>query len=547
MLNKSNGITLIALVMTIVIMLILTTVTIGSINGGLFNYTNKSVSITELASIIEELTSLGLLDGRNNLNGTLSQVLGGDYSKYDSTFKVVNGELIYMGEDPKIIECLLELGQKEETIEIASAICATKGHNFIPANYLNPKTCTRCGYTEGEKLVATAPHPDQSTDNTDIGIGTDGQLVNLDNWSYKYEQWAYKLTGYKGTYTADGRLAEGVTVPQTIKNINVTYMDGVFQNATSLKIAPVIPPTIVSLKQTFKGCTALTEAPMIPNGVKEVSYMFQNCTSLETLPEGFNLPNSVTGRIIGLFSGCTSLKELPSNFRVPSAVTSMFSWFNGCTNLEKLPDGFTVGENVSELLRTFQDCTKLTKLPDSFRLTIKARELGYMFSGSGITGLPDGFTITEGCTSMGNMFNACTALVSLPDSFTIPSTMKSIDQAFQGCTNLTALPDGFILPEGLTTTYTAFYHCKNLQRIPDNFVIPESTTEFGRTFWDCPKLEGTILIKGNPSGYGYCLSSAALSGDGLTVQYTDKCTNISGIMATVSSGANITFEEITLK
>ena len=70
-------------------------VTIGAINGGLFNYAGKAVSEAELDSIIEELKTKGIMKGKNNLNGTLSEVLENDYSKYDSTFKVVNGELVY--------------------------------------------------------------------------------------------------------------------------------------------------------------------------------------------------------------------------------------------------------------------------------------------------------------------------------------------------------------------------------------------------------------------------------------------------------------------
>ena len=543
--KNNKGITLIALVITVILMLILVGVVVtGTRDGKIFDYAGKAISQTELSSIIEELKTKGLLKGKENLNGTLSTVLGSNYSKYDSTFKVVNGELIYTGDDENIIQTLLGIGQGEGTIQNASAICAVKGHNFKPANYLNPKMCTRCGQTEGTKLAATEPHPDQENSN-DIGIGTDGELVNLDNWSYQLVSRTWKLTGYKGAYSEQGEI-EG-KVPQVINDINVTSMAATFNGNTNLKIAPEIPTTVQSMDSTFKGCTALTKAPLIPYGVINVSYTFQNCTSLTTLPEEFSLPDTVSGRIIGLFSGCSSLKELPNTFRVPAQVNSMFSWFNGCINLEKLPEGFTISDNVSELLRTFYNCQKLTELPDSFRLPSKANSLGYMFYGSGITKLPEGFTIPEGCTDMGNMFDSCISLQSLPNSFRIPSTMKNMSMAFERCSTLSQLPDGFALPEGLTNMNSAFYRCSNLKNIPENFMIPESATNFGRAFWSCPTLEGTIIIKGNPSTYDFCFSSVATSGDGLTVKYTEKCTNIDAIMATVSPGANITFEQITLE
>ena len=50
MLNNKNGITLIALVITIIVMLILVGVTINmAINGGLFSYAGNAAHDTELA------------------------------------------------------------------------------------------------------------------------------------------------------------------------------------------------------------------------------------------------------------------------------------------------------------------------------------------------------------------------------------------------------------------------------------------------------------------------------------------------------------------
>ena len=53
--NLKTGITLVALVITIVIMLILASVTIGAINGGLFDYAGKAKTETEKAQYIEAL------------------------------------------------------------------------------------------------------------------------------------------------------------------------------------------------------------------------------------------------------------------------------------------------------------------------------------------------------------------------------------------------------------------------------------------------------------------------------------------------------------
>ena len=461
--RPNRGITLVALVITIIIMLILATVTIGAINGGLFNYAGKAVSEAELDSIIEELKTKGIMKGKNNLNGTLSEVLENNYSKYDSTFKVVNGELVYTGEDGKIVGYLLELGQSESSIEHKSAICSFRGHDFLPANYLNPKICKRCGTTEGEVLVATAPHPDQNN-STDIGIGTDGQLVNLDKWTYMKISGTWQLKGYKGAYSDPEGEIEG-KVPQVINNIKVTSMNWTFENATNLKTAPVLPATVTSVSGTFS-----------------------KCSNLENFTEGFTLAN--LNSIAHLFDMCVKIKKLPDTAVLSNGLTGCPNMFRGC---------------------------------------------------SGLLSLPANFTIPYGCTNIKGMFQGCSSLEALPENFSIPTTVKEMGSILNGCIKLKSLPQGFIVPNGVTSLYASFYHCEDLTTIPENYTIPASVSNMGLVFSYCKKLEGTIILLNNPTTYNRFFDNVATTGSGLTVKYTDACTNIDEIKATATSGTKVTF------
>lgn len=465
---NNKGVTLVALVITIVLMLILVGVTVTNFrNYEVFDYAGKAINKSELLSIIEGLKAEEVFVGKNNLNGTLSEILGNDYSKYDSTFKVVNGELIYLGTNENTIETLFELGQGEGTIEIASSICAVKGHNYKPANYLEPKTCTRCGQTEGEVLVAEGPHPDQNN-SEDIGIGTDGQLVNLDNWTYTTNPLKWTLTGYTGTYSERGEI-EG-KVPQIINGSNVTAMRSTFSGVTQLKVVPDIPVT----------------------------------------------------------------------------VTDTLSEFNGCVNIETLPNNLSF-ENLTISQNMFSGCTKIETLPETALLSSKIRYANSMFVNcSGLKSLPTNFTIPEGCNYIQDMFRGCSSLEELPAGFTIPPTVQNMTSTFSGCTNLKSLPDNFRIADGVTNMWCTFYQCPNLSKLPDNFTVPASVTNIGLAFRLCPKLEGTITILGNPTTYNAAFNGTATSGNGLTVKYTSACTNIESIRATVSSGANITFQEISL-
>ena len=110
-----------------------------------------------------------------------------------------------------------------------------------------------------------------------------------------------------------------------------------------------------------------------------------------------------------------------------------------------------------------------------------------------------------------------------------------------GCSNLTALPANFSFSSTVTVITRAFLNCSNLVTLPENFTIPASVTNAAFTFKGCSKLEGSITILGNPITYSEMFNGTSTSGSGLTVYYTNACTNINNIMATKSSNSKITF------
>lgn len=547
--HVQKGITLIALIITIVLMLILATVVVTvSIDGGMFNYAKKAVSVTEFKDIIEQVEVKKIMKDDNKLTGSLIEILGDGYKKYNDILTVVNGKLVYIGNNAEEAGYLLELGLKENQIQSVSLICNVKGHDFVEANYLHPKMCKRCGYTEGEALVASAPHPDQKN-STDIGIGTDGELVNLDNWIYTLKQGTYRLTdgtnnpAYLGEYTSSGEI-EG-KVPQVINGIDVTDMTNTFRGCTDLKIAPEIPSTIKIMNDTFNRCANLEQVPLIPYGVNSLNNAFRGCTSLISLPDNFTIPETVTGRnMMTTFSGCSNLKNLPDGFRLPTGLTSIHYCFDGCTSLESLPEGFTIPDSVIELTYAFKNCKSLTKLPESFQLprntNSKGEYPGMFYGCSNLESLSPNFTIPEGYKDISQCFYGCSSLKSLPDGFTIPSTMKNMTCAFEGCSSLESLPESFNIPEGVTSLNNIFYRCSNLKNVPQGFSVPSTVTDLDSAFRSVPKLEGTITIKGAPAYYGLTFEYSATQGNGLVINYTEDCTNIDEIIATKSSNSNIT-------
>lgn len=196
---------------------------------------------------------------------------------------------------------------------------------------------------EFKKNPTDYKHKDQSNENKDTGIGTDGRPVNMDLWYYEI-RWDGSLglgaidgshivgPGYENSNITSEGTIKG-TVPRLIyvaekdEVLAVTSMYGTFYNCTNLKVAPELPDTITNMNQTFEGCSGLIKASEIPTSV----------TSLNQT-----------------FSGCTSLTVAPA---IPDGVTDLYGTFDGCTNLTTAS---AIPESVNEMGATFQNCTSLT-------------------------------------------------------------------------------------------------------------------------------------------------------------------------------------------
>ena len=208
-------------------------------------------------------------------------------------------------------------------------------------------------------------HKDQSSTNGDIGIGTDGEPVNLDLWIYRTEGDTKQImlyningcgladTGYRGPII-NGKTIQG-KVPQYIKIAGkdeffpVTDMSDTFRYLP-LVIAPEIPSSVINMEDTFERCVNLEIAPKIPSSVINMEGTFAEC---ENLKIALQIPSSVTN-MERTFWGCTNLKTAPE---IPSSVINMEGTFVRCINLETAP---VIPSSVMNMKWTFTDCTSLT-------------------------------------------------------------------------------------------------------------------------------------------------------------------------------------------
>lgn len=360
--NKQKGITLIALVITIIVLLILAGVSIAMLTGqnGILTQANNA-KIRQSHGAVKDSMALAYNEYQIEINTASSKKLA-------STTKVeIKGkEENYLANSNTFMDFLLTKGYIEDktsgkiNVEKLTGgkqalgngtgetdiykVVETNGTYVVnyyneegtPDEIWNASAITSTGDEDLDwdqiKEEATQKHPEQ-TESNDIGIGTDGKLVNLDLWNYEltddgkgYDLYGYAMSNTYPSYTGeifDGKI-EG-TVPQYIKKeggefLEVISMTGTFVGIDDLKYAPEIPSTVTELENTFAYCSGLEQAPRINSNVTNMNYTFRCCYNLtgeivinanpSTYELCFQKVATEEGRHLILTGSSTKLQEL---------------------------------------------------------------------------------------------------------------------------------------------------------------------------------------------------------------------------------------------
>ena len=385
--EKNRGITLIALVITIIVLLILVGVSIAMLTGdnGILTQAQTSKEKTDEAEDMEKIR-LAVSEaqiGENNyqkLNeNNLQKALNNQFDK-NSTVVLDNDDGTYT------VSCLDTLmNYKVSSNGVQDEI------NWNEAM---------------EKAVAPASQ-DEERNNNVIGIGTDGKPVDMDLWEYTVLSDntiglndenslndINKNKGYLGDFENGNIIG---TIPQYISIDNgktylpVTTMFATFCEISQLTTMSKLPTTVKDITNCFIRCPNLTNISSIPTSVEKSASTFKGCTSLTQAPE---IPIS-TKDISSMFEGCANLISGPSI--IPNNVEIMYLTFHECENLQ---GEITIEANLSgkmiiepyhtDFYRSFYDAT-LSSNNVSLKVYLK-NDLYELFT----TNLPNIINTTSG-------------------------------------------------------------------------------------------------------------------------------------------------------
>ena len=366
--NKQRGITLIALIVTIIVLIILAGVSISMVVGdnGIITQAQKAKQETEIKSDEEKIRlAINVVQIKNNGNSKIKKDdLEIALSENGTKAIVVDNEdgtrnIIFL--DSKKIYKLNSDGSIEDT-----------NSNF-DSIYVAPET------------------QDEVRNEGIIGIGTDGNPVDMDLWEWML-------------------LEDGTYCLNSINNLDETWVTGYKGEVVEGKIEGSIPTYISNdegknwkevseLFMTFYNLENLTNMPKLPNTLKKGKYTFFNCKQLKNIE---NLPANIKS-LEGFFYGCESLSKFPT---IPNGVEDLTSTFFNCKSLISSP---IIPESVKIMHATFAGCSKLTVAPN----------------------------IPQHVENMAYTFSYCTALETAPK--VIPESVTNLNRTFQYCSNLNGI------------------------------------------------------------------------------------------------------------
>ena len=521
--RKNAGITLIALVITIIVLLILAGVSIAALTGnnGILTQTTEAKTETR-ANSVKEARDLW------ETNKKMDQQTGTSTAQ---TLEQLVDDLVAQGlltedEKDKII------GNEAKGIEAQYGI--TIGKTVItfsrPIEKVEPDNIEDWEYTIDDDGFATITCYKGNDTKVVIPNSINGvDVKRVDKYNGKSNNnspsiWADSICKEKGHASSAITVGQGtiteVTVSEGIEEIGTqTFCSSVALEKLNL------PSTLRKLGECIiEYCPNLTELN-IPYGITTIDnrafdgYFHDDKLETITLPDSvtsigemafrgreglknINIPNSITQIGDYAFWRCPNLQSI----RIPTGVTNIeggiFDECSNITNIEVEKDNVNY-KSVDGMLYS-KDGTKLIRGVNKENVIIPGQtKIIGAHAFSGVTSLTT-VKVSDNVTNIEEeAFNGCTGLTDIKMTDNITSIGRS---AFSNCSSLSSI----ILPNNITKIEDGmFSSCKKLSEI----VIPNKVTSIGQeAFKACTSL-ANITIPENVVEMG----SWAFAGDTITV------------------------------
>ena len=464
--NKRKGITLLALVITIVIMLLLAGVAIQMTMGenGLIAKSNQAKKEQAKAELLEN-TKLGYLNlktkaiekGEHNPEVELvllTKEFTNNYNIVDDNITDKSGNTIETKQE--ILNTLKMLYPNTEGKKIVGGVEIPeedKDKMILKLKVLENTTMIfmavyNDGYVEKSERVTIDYGNGEKEEVTDYYSGyfktynvgeyiikaenvTDFSIINGETEKYELEilHWG-KIKEKEETNFINLQNVSKIHEPEPDK-IPIRYQEPKFHD---------IPEWLFSKKITSK---RMSEIKSGKNITKIPEELFKNCINIEVF--------------YSVFQGCYNIKEIPENlFKYNINAKNFSAAFASMYNIKEIPENlFKYNVNAEDFTATFSYCTGIKEIPENlFKYNSKAM-------------------IFE------ETFEECISLDSIPDNlFKYNGNIRNFWQTFLNCRKIAIIPNKIIehikkVKENGGSIYETFRGCErasNFSQLPEYMI-----------------------------------------------------------------------------
>lgn len=413
---KNKGITLIALVVTIVVLLILAGITISLIfsENGIISKAREAKEATVISSIKERI-ELDKLSKRLEKEGDITE---------EELKDILNnyGEIIYE-ENETTIKGIIEKDNGYEVL-LPDIMDGVLNQNI----YVTLYTDGTLGFSNNQETI-------------------EGKTVSKSYGNIKgkvFEQRVENNIVY--TIVPWDKEQDSITNAIFVNEIKPSSTDSWFFNCKQLveiqKIQNLDTKQVTTMYGMFWGCWSLKEVDVSgfdTSKVTNMNRMFADCQSITSL----NLKNFDTRLVTDMecmFWRCKELREIDLSSFDTNKVINMGRMMEQCLTLEFVNISSLDTSKVTDMNRMFAYDSNLKELDISNFDTSKVENMDYMFyTCSKLTKLDVSKFNTSQVTTMEGMFGVCTELTMLDLNNFDTSNVINMMAMFNACVKLESL------------------------------------------------------------------------------------------------------------
>lgn len=472
--TSQKGITLVALVVTIVVLLILAGVSLNLVLGqnGIVNKAKDAKDATARTRT-EESVALEVA-GSYGIDGKIDMPLLNENLKHIK-------DLTYNGEALSDTNKIESLPTKVVVDGYEVIIDEEEGTSILGDMPEHPELTGFDWFVVGE----TEPD-EESKDIAEYLIKSghgQGTLI------------IYPRNGKSATITASDLedYYDGSYVPQWCSLINKELA----MKITSVYVAPQVSTEHATYFFVgLENCEKIDIANLDTSKVTDMSYMFENCENLKNV-NVTNLDVSKVKNMQYMFAYCHELETIEeiSDWDV-SNVTSMEYLFCDCQKLENINLEKWDVSNVENMRGTLAYGNFKTMDWISNWDVSNVRDFCCMFEGSPITTIDLSNWNTSNATDMAGMFDGCEELTSVDLSNWNTSNVTRMTRMFGGC-SLTSIDLSGFNTENVTDMYCMFIGCEELTNVNLSGLNTVNVKSMGYMFSGCKALTSLDLSSFN--------------------------------------------------